>query len=678
MPRTEHRFRLDWRDLQYAGVCLVAAMGALYWSMSLDLRQPYWSMLSAYVVSQPLAAAVRSKAVYRLAGTLLGAAVTVVLLPALANTPVLLCLSLALWVGGCLAVSLLDRSPRSYVLMLAGYTAAIVGFSSVSQPGQIFDLAVARAEEISIGILCATLAHSLWFPRSVGEVLQQRINGWLGEADRWALDLLTPDLPAAHVPNRAHLAAAATEIHLLAAHLPFDTSHLRETTALVRALHDRVLMLIPVLSSLSDRLAALRAERPALDRGTQDRLARVAGWIQAGSPEADAASVADMLRPADRPPAAPTWYDLNRIGLDARLRDLVRIQTESRSLLDHLLAPGRTLPPALRDIVTQASERPLHSDARLALVSGAVATVSILICCAAWIGLGWAEGGASAMLASILCCLFASLDDPAPAIRKFGIAICIAVALAGVYQFAIFPAISTFPLLALVLAPPLLAIGAATLNPRLASSALLILLNFCNFMALQETFSPDLALFLNTNLSQFFGVFVAIYVTRAARSLSTESSARRLLHTTWQELARFARGRHREPLENFTARLVDRVGLLAPRLAALKATEFADGDVLRELRIGMDLGVLQSAGGVVPHPAGAPVARLLRAIGRHYDARTRGGGEPDPTVLALLDRSLQRLTPQADMASENVLAALVGLRRNLFPSAAYPPEGPPA
>ena len=75
---------------------------------------------------------------------------------------------------------------------------------------------------------------------------------------------------------------------------------------------------------------------------------------------------------------------------------------------------------------------------------------------------------------------------------------------------------------------PLLAIGAATLNPRLASSALFILLNFCNFMAIQERFTPDLAVFLNNNLSQFFGVFVAIYVTRAARSLSTASSARRL------------------------------------------------------------------------------------------------------------------------------------------------------
>ena len=145
MIRPEPLLRLDWRDVQFSVVSLAAALAALYWSMSLDLQQPYWSMLSAYVVSQPLAAAVRSKAVYRLAGTLLGAAMTVLLLPALANTPELLCAAMALWVGTCLSISLLDRSPRSYVLMLAGYTAAIVGFSSVNQPGQIFDLEIGRA-----------------------------------------------------------------------------------------------------------------------------------------------------------------------------------------------------------------------------------------------------------------------------------------------------------------------------------------------------------------------------------------------------------------------------------------------------------------------------------------------------------------------------------------------------
>ncbi|MBL7405882.1 FUSC family protein, partial [Escherichia coli] len=72
--------------------------------------------------------------------------------------PILLSLAVALWVALCLYVSLLDRTPASYLPMLAGYTAALIGFPAVDDPGAIFDTAVARAEEISLGIVCASLA----------------------------------------------------------------------------------------------------------------------------------------------------------------------------------------------------------------------------------------------------------------------------------------------------------------------------------------------------------------------------------------------------------------------------------------------------------------------------------------------------------------------------------------
>mgnify|MGYP002723448556 CR=1 FL=1 len=193
-----------------------AALLALYIGFALGLPRPYWAMATAYIVSQPLAGAVRSKAVYRVLGTMLGAAAAVVLVPNLVNAPWLLSLALALWVGGCLTVSLLDRTPRSYVLMLAGYTAAIIGFPSVSQPGAVFDVAVWRVVEIGLGILCATLVHSLVFPQPVGTVLKQRLSTWLGEADRWALDVLRGQDAEAIARDRRHLAAAASEIQMLA------------------------------------------------------------------------------------------------------------------------------------------------------------------------------------------------------------------------------------------------------------------------------------------------------------------------------------------------------------------------------------------------------------------------------------------------------------------------------
>lgn len=182
--------RFDRNVAIFAFNCFAAAMLALFVGFSIGLPRPYWAMSTALIVSHPLSGAVRSKAIYRLFGTLLGAAVAIFLVPPLVDSPVLLSLAVSMWIGACLFVSLLDRTPRSYLMMLAGYTAAIIAFPSVNSPGNIFDIAVARCEEISIGIVCATVVHSLIFPRPVGATLLARLDDWLSQADQWALDVL--------------------------------------------------------------------------------------------------------------------------------------------------------------------------------------------------------------------------------------------------------------------------------------------------------------------------------------------------------------------------------------------------------------------------------------------------------------------------------------------------------
>jgi uncharacterized membrane protein YccC len=88
-----------------------AAMLAMYCASRAGLPRPFWALLTAYVVANPLAGAVRSKAIYRFLGTLLGCTATLLLVPALSSAPELLTLALALWVGTCLFFSLLDRPP---------------------------------------------------------------------------------------------------------------------------------------------------------------------------------------------------------------------------------------------------------------------------------------------------------------------------------------------------------------------------------------------------------------------------------------------------------------------------------------------------------------------------------------------------------------------------------------
>jgi uncharacterized membrane protein YccC len=107
----------------FAAKIFAAAMLAVCNAPSIGLDRDYWVMTTVYIIAHPLSGALRPKALYRLLGTLIGTAATVALVPNSVGAPDLLRLALALWIGSCLYLALLDHTPRSYVLMLAGYTA---------------------------------------------------------------------------------------------------------------------------------------------------------------------------------------------------------------------------------------------------------------------------------------------------------------------------------------------------------------------------------------------------------------------------------------------------------------------------------------------------------------------------------------------------------------------------
>ena len=75
--------RIGLRETVFSLNCFAAAMLALFLSFSLGLDRPFWAMMTVYITSQPLSGAVRSKAVFRLIGTVIGGLVTVLLVPML-------------------------------------------------------------------------------------------------------------------------------------------------------------------------------------------------------------------------------------------------------------------------------------------------------------------------------------------------------------------------------------------------------------------------------------------------------------------------------------------------------------------------------------------------------------------------------------------------------------------
>ena len=138
----------------WASVCL-----ALFVAFWLQLDDPFWAGTSAAIVCQPQLGASLRKGWFRMIGTVVGAIMIVVLTAFAPQDRIAYLGLLTLWCSICAFGASVLRNFASYAAALAGYTAAIVGVSTLGATGgaspDVFLLAITRATEICIGIVSA-------------------------------------------------------------------------------------------------------------------------------------------------------------------------------------------------------------------------------------------------------------------------------------------------------------------------------------------------------------------------------------------------------------------------------------------------------------------------------------------------------------------------------------------
>jgi len=658
--------------------CFIAAMLAYYIALRIGLTRPYWAVSTSYIVAQPLAGAVISKAVFRLVGTALGATAAVVLVPNLVNAPELLSLALALWLGLCLFISLQDRTPRSYVFLLAGYTASIIGFPSVAAPGQIFQTSILRVEEISLGILCGSLIHALVLPRSVTGLLFTRVDAIIGDVERWSRDALGGAPDETVLRERRRLALDVNELHQLSTHLPFDTARFLPRVRTVRALQDQLSLLLPLGSAVEDRIAELTAHGgvPArlasLIERTRDWLATPAvSFVERGV--FVEAIVAD-LRAEEPPVEAPLqWRDALILSLASRLADLVQSHRAVRDLRDQIRSPTRAaVTPVVADALRSASSRTFHRDRFVALRAAWGTIATMVLGCAFWIGTGWPEGAGAVLIAGVCCALFGNSDDPAPAIRTFLWGSIIGVCVAGLYVFAILPRATDYVTVAAVLAPMFLLLGGLLAIPKYNLITLGALLGLANLIGLNASYEGDFATFANGAIAQLVGTAFAVVTVGLFQTVGAEQSSARLIRAGWRDLARRS-VLPGEPDEiGWVSKMLDRIGLLAPRLVARGQDPGRPlFDVLVDLRVGISVAGLRRVKLAAGEFGRGIINPVLSRVSEHYRSRTLDKpAVDDPELLAAIDTAMTAFAADpVPTERRDALLALTSLRRNLFPAA---------
>lgn len=688
------------RSLIFGFNCYLAVILALFISYSLNLTNPVWAVLTVFITSQPFAGAIWSKAFYRVLGTLIGAAAAIVMIPPLANTPILLMFVMSGWVGLCLYLSLLDRTPRSYFVMLAGYTAALVGLPELINPTGLFNNAIARAEEISIGVICAALTHSLIFPQSVEKAMLAKLNQMMTDAKNWLISALESEPEIAAIRARRRIALDLTELTLLGTNFRFEVIASNQYVNSVRALEERMISLLPLLYAVEDRLQALR-DSGGIPSRTEQLVQDVKAWIvdleiqniavnkllierKNGVEQQRITALIDQCRSiALMHTASTSWRDILELNLVTRLIDLIEVWADSLALYAASLEPHTKPAPVLKSIVSVNRKRPLHVDRGMAAYSAFTAMLATLACAAFVMMTEWTQGGAAIGLTAVMCCIFATSDDPTLMQKKILKATVTAFPIALVYVFAIFPAIDSFPMMALSIFPLMMLCGIYLSNPVTMLSALSIVMMVVPGIGFSSVPHVDFVTFFMGNMVAVIGVGFAFVVTLLIRVISLDVSIHRLLKAGWRELSHRATGHIPKESITWASVMLDRLGLLIPRLAVAQENEKLKIDnALNGLPIGFNMLDLRVAAQDMPQQTQDKIKNMMQKLSRYFASMTRHGfQQPRAELMTDIDAIITEILALKSLAKSEQnalyttdprlhgLIASVGLRRNLFPHA---------
>jgi uncharacterized membrane protein YccC len=644
----------------WASVCL-----ALFVAFWLQLDDPFWASTSAAVVCQPQLGASLRKGWFRMIGTVIGAVMIVALTACFPQDRIAFFALLALWGGLCVFVATVQRNFASYAAALAGYTAVIVGADTLGATGgassEVFLLAIYRTSEICIGIVCA------------GIVLAGTD---LGGAKR--------RLAASLADLAVDIAGGFTRMLSVAGPRPPDMQ--AERRELVR----RVIALDPMIEQVFGESSYLRDRWTTLQTAVDGLFAALAGWrgvaIHLGGLPDDMGdqgvefilhSIPPRLRSALKTNSPKRWMaDPTRLqrACEEGERTLLTLTTNTpsqrlladetakvlhgtASMLDGLAllvdAPGRMhagnreVPPSVADWLP-------------AVVNGARAFVTIGAVELLWVVTAWPNGASAMVMVAIVLLLLSPKGDLAyKGSLAFTLTAAVGIAVAAIIEFAVLPALETFPAFCAAIGLVLVPIGFAAVRSRTPALAAVfggMAVAFFRVLSPTNPMTYDTVQFYNTALAVFVGCSIGALAFRLLPPISSALRARRLLALSLRDLRRLAVSPLPTRPADWERRMYDRIAALPDEAEPLQRAR-----LLAALSVGDDINQLRHQ---VRHLGAATeldaaLASLARgdstaAIARLHQLDRRLASDPD-TGLETDDalRVRGRIVAISDMLAEH-------------------------
>jgi uncharacterized membrane protein YccC len=568
----------------WLAVCL-----ALYVAFWLELDNAYWAGTSAAIMCQPTLGASLRKGWYRVIGTIIGAVAIVVLTALTVQDRFGFLFGLAVWGAACGFVATLLRNFAAYAAALAGYTAAIIAADELGATGgangDAFMLAVSRASEISIGIVCAGVV------------------------------LAATDFGGARRKLGAHVAALASEIAgRISRTFVLSKSEVTDTRLIRRDLLRRVIGLDPIIDEAIGEASDLRYHSPTLHAAVGGLFSALAAWrviavhleqMPNDRERHEEAVIRDHLpqelRTAPIEGGAANWIeDPSRVhrACGSAMRALTALPDRApslRLLADRTAEAMMGLQRAANGLLlinnpARAARRSrsagfLMPDWLPALVNAARILVTIVAAELFWLATAWPSGASAIAFAAVAVILFSPQADRAYGMAMgFLIGTALTAVAAGIIAFAVLPGVETF--FAFSLAIGLMLVPAGALMTQSWQTAVFVAMTF-NFVPLLAPANPmvfNLLQFYNMSLGVTAGVGIGVLAFRLLPPLSPAFRTRRLLALTLRDLRRLAARPMPQSTTRWEARNFSRLSQLPEQ-----ATPLQRAQVLAALSVGTDI-----------------------------------------------------------------------------------------
>lgn len=648
-------FRPSRLDLIFALKTFIAGMLALFVSFELDLINPMWSIGTVLIIANPYSGMVSSKCVYRVVGTIGGAVIALTLTPHLINTPWIFTVVLSLWVGFALYVSLLDRTPRSYAFMLAGYSTAMIVFNAITYIDQynIFDIALARVIEISIGVISSAVVSATILPMHIGSAIKQRVIKALKDTENLFANLLNTDSQQNNTQLLAAITRDTTDIHALAVHLSYEKGELHGMTKPLQEMLHQISMVVANLVALSERIKQLQELR--FIETHAEKLQQLSAHVVQFLEQKDLIIDENILQLPDEfesdfaslMESASTHQQVLVAAMKMDVRHFISNVLAVKVLWQRIQQGNKEIPDNITPMTTKYPS--LHRDHGVAIRGGISAVLITFIVTGVWIISGWKAGFMMAQMGAVTACILTALDNPVPVLRIFIWGSIASAVLVFVYAFGIFPHVTTFWELGLVLLPMFLFAVSMMANQMLMPVGMVLGINTMMGLNLHNAYSMDAVSYLDSSFAMILGVLVSLIVIDVVRAMSPDTSASRILALHYRAMRQAIYLPYGLDFKVHLRSMLDRIGILNSKMVQSDEIKASIQQALIESSSIVDLSRLQELANQFPQTSELTqhIVDLQQNLDELFRAKENDGND----TTALVEKIYQALFELKQLAS---------------------------